>query len=355
MISKQHLEWKPKTAVQDVEARELRVELEAVLARCHPDRARITGLRRRPSIYCSSFALEEVDVHFEDGSCLQLMFKNLGWDALLEQARRVKPAFVYDPLREIGVYQLILSSRDIGTARFLGRSVDRKLARYWLFLERVPAPKLKHVGEWRAWQEAARWLGRMHASFAGEIDAPLQPAVAHLLLYDADYFQAWMRRAQAFLRQVRPSRPARHIRRFDAVAARYDEVIASLTALPTTLIHGDFFAGNVLIQDTPAGQRTCAVDWEMAGLGTGLIDLAALTAGTWTEQQKNALARAYYEALPARGPLSLPMDQFLYGLKCCRLHLAVQCLGWSTNWSPPPDEAQNWLDEALRMAEALGY
>jgi hypothetical protein len=32
----------------------------------------------------------------------------------------------------------------------------------------------------------------------------------------------------------------------------------------------------------------------------------------------------------------------------------VQWLGWSPQWAPSPEHAQNWLKEALHSAEILG-
>jgi len=31
----------------------------------------------------------------------------------------------------------------------------------------------------------------------------------------------------------------------------------------------------------------------------------------------------------------------------------VRWLGWSPQWSPPPEHAQDWLHEALSLAEKL--
>jgi hypothetical protein len=33
--------------------------------------------------------------------------------------------------------------------------------------------------------------------------------------------------------------------------------------------------------------------------------------------------------------------------------MAIQWLGWSPNWEPPPEHAQNWLTEACRLAKKL--
>ncbi|HEX5417691.1 MAG TPA: aminoglycoside phosphotransferase family protein, partial [Chloroflexota bacterium] len=92
--------------------------------------------------------------------------------------------------------------------------------------------------------------------------------------------------------------------------------------------------------------------WEMAALGPGLIDLAALSAGSWTEEQRRALAEVYYAAL---APGSWPeIGALLDALDYCRLHLAVQWLGWSDVWSPPPERAHDWLSEAFFLMEKIG-
>src|SRR5437660_1628614 len=93
--------------------------------------------------------------------------------------------------------------------------------------------------------------------------------------------------------------------------------------------------------------------WEMAAAGPGLLDLAAPTAGNWTEQEKTALAPAYHGALEADGAKAMDKKEFLEALDCCRLHLAVRWLGWSPRWSPPPEHAQDWLREALSLADKL--
>jgi thiamine kinase-like enzyme len=109
------------------------------------------------------------------------------------------------------------------------------------------------------------------------------------------------------------------------------------------------------VYDAGGDVRVCPVDWEMAAVGPGLIDLAALTAGGgWAAEEKTALAMAYHAALAPREGWPPEPDAFLAALDCCSLHLAVQWLGWSPRWAPPPEQAQDWLEEALGLAEKLG-
>ena len=92
---------------------------------------------------------------------------------------------------------------------------------------------------------------------------------------------------------------------------------SALAALPPTFVHGEFYPSNVLVETTPEGPVCVPVDWEMAAVGPGLVDLAAL-AGGWDEAERARLLGAYREGLadgrggarpragPGGGPRSLP-------------------------------------------------
>jgi Ser/Thr protein kinase RdoA (MazF antagonist) len=324
--------------------------LEQALARHFGVRRAITGLERRPSAYQSSFTLEEVVVRLDNGTVLPLLFKDVSPQALLPAARAAKPEFLYDPLREIETYRIFLEPEPLGTPACYGASVDPPGGRYWLFLESVPGQELYRVGEWATWQHAARWLAGLHGRLAGAVER--QAEAAHLLRYQRDYLRLWMSRARACARAA--GRSAGDRRGLEWLAGHHDRVVDRLAALPVTFIHGEFYASNVLVQGTGDSARVCPVDWEMAGVGPGLIDLAALTAGAWTEEQKVTLALAYHAALPSAGGWRPDRETFLSALDCCRLQMAVQWLGWSPGWSPPAEHAQDWLTEALTLAEKIG-
>jgi thiamine kinase-like enzyme len=99
--------------------------------------------------------------------------------------------------------------------------------------------------------------------------------------------------------------------------------------------------------------RICPIDWETAALAPGLLDLAALAAGNWPQQQKQQLAMAYYDALPATANVWRHQDDMLSSLRCCRLFQAIRWLGWSPDWQPPPEHRFDWLAEALQLAETI--
>jgi hypothetical protein len=338
----------PEDAVARAGTVELRHALEETLGRpCS-----IALLERRPSAYHSTWALEELDVYLDDGTRLELMFKDLSRQAQLASARRAKPTFLYDPLREIDAYQKRLAPRGLGTANLYGAVVDADTGRYWLFLERVPGTRLSEVGEFAVWRRVAVWLANLHHHDSAA--APGESQATHFLRYDADFYRLWLRRAQAFARPDARTLPPGGRGRIDRLARHYERVVERLSALPTTFIHGEFYASNVIVQERGTDLRVCPIDWEMAALGPGLVDLAALTGGAWSVAEREELALAYWTELTKSRGASMTPETFLETLAYCHLHLAIQWLGWSADWKPPPEHRYNWLGEALELAERLG-
>ena len=326
----------------------LREALQTTLSGHFGTPCHVTRLRCQPSMARSTFTLEELDVTLEDGTAIPLIFKDVHCGALVRDRQWAKPGFLCAPLREIETYRKILAPARLGTATYYGAVIDAQMGRYWLFLERVHGVDLQQSG-WTTWLQVAQWLADMHVRFTGATSR--LSAEAPLLRYDAAYYRRWLRRARASLHSHVLASTAR--RDLDWLAPRHERAVEQLVALPATFIHGEFYASNVLIEQHADELRICPVDWELAAIGPGLIDLAALTAGDWTEQERETLAMAYYARLPQSGGWPPSPDVFLAALDCCRLHLAVQWLGWSGRSTQAPHEGRDWLGEAVRLAARL--
>ncbi len=335
----------------------LRTVLEPMLSRHFEAPLRISALRRRHSVYSSSNSLENLEVELNGGKRLRLVLKDLSPGSLLPTARQVRPRFFYEPRREIEIYRNLLSSQTLGTPICYGAVESPELERYWLFLERVNGPLLWQRGRLEAWEQAARWLARLHTRFGKADDLSghsdrTQPG--HLLRYGREFFSLWLTRAQKFLRWQPDGHSLEALRRFDHLADGYEKVVRRLLDLPLTFIHGEFYPSNVIVRLANGRQEICPVDWEMAAVGPGLLDLAALTAGNWAEEKKISMVRAYRDASIRNNVWPPPVPDLLEAVEYCQLHLAVQWLGWASKWSPPKRQAQNWLLEAVRLSRKLG-
>lgn len=307
---------------------------------------RVKSLRRRLSSYSSSYTIENLDVTLTHGKRLRLILKDLSPPSQLPTARQIRPRFLYNPAREIEVYQSILNPAQLGTAHCHGAVNLPEQKRHWLFLEHVAGQLLWQTGSLEAWDAAARWLATLHDRFLSN-----KPGRAKTILHcDEKFFAVWITRAEKFLRQ-QAFQSAGTQRQFDRLAGNYHRVVRRLVKLPVTFIHGEFYPSNVIVRKRKHAP-ICAIDWELAAIGPGVLDLAALTSGDWSDVEKRRFVSAYRET--AGAPAALSVADLLEAVELCQLHLSVQMLGWAADWSPPEPHAQNWLRTALRLAGKLG-
>jgi len=296
---------------------------DAIIALLEPLLGRVERLVRRPHEYASSFRLEAIDVTV-DGSTLQMLLKDTSLAALSPAGRAAKPLDLLDPRREISAYRSFLAKRALGTATCFGVVDDADLACHWLILERVAGRELYQFGDFGTWRAAAQWLTRLHAG--GRANG------CPVIEYNAAYYRRW---------------PGRDV----ITSATFEALVSRLLSLPVTAIHGEFYAANVLVADNPPG-RICPVDWETLGHGPALMDLAALTAGRWSDDQRSELVTAYRDGLIAIGARPPPLPDLLTQVDWCALHLALRWMSGPSDDRPPHQEF-DWLAEVRRLVARL--
>jgi|SRR5215218_803077 len=303
-------------------------------------------VERRSSPYRTSFPIEELQVELSGADPVRVCFKRLDWEVLESGAQLAKPRFLHDPEREPAVYGALLPQAPAGPPELFGAL--READRHWLFVEWVVGRELFQVGERELWEEAARWLGRFHAAMASELDRHRRECL--LLDHDAAFYRRWIDRAREFSSSAGGSAAGG----VGWLAGRHEQVVEALLGSPQTVIHGEFYASNVLVASdfdhNPLGRksdvRVAPVDWEMTAIGPGLTDLAALVSG-WPEADRHAIAAAY--ASEAGVPAFSERD-----LDLARLQVAIQWLGWAPpEWVPPEGQRHDWLAEAVALAEEL--
>jgi aminoglycoside phosphotransferase (APT) family kinase protein len=313
----------------------------------------VATCERRAAHRSSSFALEEIVVRFSDGSSQILVFKDLAWERLHDYASSIRPAGVFDPAREIETYRCILAPREIGP-HYRASVIDPAANRYWLFIDRVDGRPLRYHGEIATWARAVEWLAWFHATLA-PTTATLRDLNPHLLAYDDEWFDRWRRRAYDVLARSDDARAVDVMH----VLRRSDALYESLAALPRTLMHGEFYGGNIIIDEHGPAPAVRPVDWEVAAVGSGLFDLAAVTAGfPWRERIQRF--REYRAALMRFQSQTPNGDHMRADLDRARFHMSVQWIGWRPDGAPPPmpdrrkgRPPMDWLAEAWHAARRL--
>jgi aminoglycoside phosphotransferase (APT) family kinase protein len=337
------------------------------------------GMQRLSVPQRSTFPLERLQVELRDGRQMSIAFKRLEWGGLEPDARLSKPSFTFEATREPAVYASLLPLGPYGPPRFIGSLRSDEGRGRWLFVEWVQGRELHQVGSIALWIEVARWLAMLHVALATEVDG--RAHAAQLPRHDAVHCKRWAQRASRFAKEQDGA--SEGTRFLCHLLRRYDAVVEQLSQLPLTVIHGDFYASNVLIEGDLDGPRVAPVDsdskrlrvapvdsdskglriapvdsdskelriapvdWEMAAVGSGLLDLAALSSGKWTSADREAMRAAYaaVDGIPAFSTRDFDL---------VRLHHAVQRLGWAPPcWSAPESQRHDWLTDAIMLAESL--
>lgn len=315
----------------------------ALVAALEPVVGRVRRLDREPYAYATSFRLERIDAALANGTALALLLKDLSWVRLLDEAARIRDPAHHEPRREIEMYRRVLGPAGIG-ARCYGASTG---PHPWLLLERVDAVELWQVGDLEVWEQVAVWLARFHLSFVTRVD-DLHADVPFLRALDTRWFEVCRQRARVALHAATDPRAAELVGLLDALG---DEVARELADVPATLVHGELYPSNVLVRADDR-VRVCPVDWEVAASGPAYVDLAALVSG-WDEEGCRRITAAYEGALGAGTASVTGGIEPARLLEDCRLHLALQWLGWGSGWRAPTEHAQDWVGEALAAARRL--
>lgn len=278
----------------------------------------VLALSRRGAREASTWPLEEVDVRLADCAApLRLMFKDLSGAPF----PGVEPAMWSQILPRAGMSSLVC---------FAAVS-NPEAGRHWVFLERIAARPLREFGEPAAWTRTAEWLGDFHRRVQPQAADAAKLGI--LPCMTSEQHVAWLERA----RELRPGTA-------QAVAGRFDEVLEALSRAEMTVIHGEFYPSNVLVEDAPGGFRIYPLDWERASTAPAVLDVAAMITGA-AEDLRQRMLEAYESARGTR-----PGDA---ELAAARVRLALQWLGWRAGWHAPEQHRFDWENEALSALEGL--
>jgi aminoglycoside/choline kinase family phosphotransferase len=215
----------------------------------------IAAIKRQP-LETSSHAIDRLRVTLASGERLRVIFKRLCPGEKL-----------YGNEREVLIYQRLLDGERFGAPALYASAFDEAQGRYWLFLEYLGLTTLEH-GDTEDWFAAVRWLARMHGSYHGRQDDLRE--LGCLMDHGPAYYHMV---AETARHNLELAGAAEGLARFDAVMDWYDSLVSYLVSQPRTLVHGDIFAQNLIVQP---GGRIRAIDWESAAVGLGAWDLARL-------------------------------------------------------------------------------
>ena len=312
---------------------DLGVGLDTAVRRAAGPRAEVVNVHRAPSPYATVFPSEVVSVELASGERISIFVKHLGEEQRSHPDKRVRE-------REVRVYGELLGDRGLPVPRFLGSSWNDATGRRELFLEYIDGWNLKYQ-ELRYWYAAARNLAQLHLAFALQGDRLL--GRDFLLRLDRDYLFGWAGRAVAAVSSLSAELASRLQRTVDDLGVAADV----LAEQPLTLVHNDLAPKNVIADTSTSPGRTCIVDWEMAGVGCGLMDLAHLTYGL-PPREAERMFDLYREELTGTG-LVPSHEEGKRLLAACRLHGTLYRLAHADVWRLPLERVGEWIADSEKL------
>jgi hypothetical protein len=297
----------------------------------------VVSVRSEASRFATSSPVQVVTVDLGDGSRIRLFVKRLGPDPSghPDKAR---------PDREPLVYRRLLAGRGLPAPGFYGSDHSRGSRQEVLFLEHIDDWNLRYHGL-DHWNSAARALARLHTHFACRQE-DLDDA-DFLLRLDSTYFRAWALRA---LEAVGAASPVLR-RRLELALRGHDEISRLLTEQPRTLVHNDLAPKNVIADTSAAPARILFVDWEMAGAGCGLLDLAHLKHGLEGREERD-LCTVYQDELRRLG-MAYDPDEFRRLLAACDLQNTLYRLAHIRAWGLAVETVDLWVEEVASLTRTV--
>jgi hypothetical protein len=299
----------------------------------------IQSISRQPSPFATLFPAEVLTLSLSNGHQVRLFLKHLGPEQADQPDKQRRD-------REVCVYEhLLRDGKDLPVAKYFGSRCNARTCRHELYLE--------HIDDWSLqyqsldhWYTAAARLADLHLHFAGR--AGELRSCDFLLKLDEPYFAAWAARAQAAVAELWPQLG----NRIDKLLGEYQPVCELLATQPVTLVHNDLACKNVIADCATSPARICIVDWELAGIGCGLLDLVHLKFGL--DPVNDAKMLATYSARLGSSPL-LPTDerQLSRLLAACELHKTLYRLAHSPAWKLPPNKLAQWIAEAEEFLQRV--
>lgn len=295
----------------------------------------VTVIGREQNIYTSTFPSEIVACRLADGRELELFCK---YGSKVNDSYEHKGNVAY----EASVYRQVLGPLQISTPRFFG-SVDRETTdSTWLIVEFLRgAARLELTEDPRAVIDAARWIGRFH-----NLNESRRIAIAGLKNYQEAYFSGWIERTLQLTADRQKEFPWLQL-----LCKKSKQVISDASTTASTVIHGEYYANNILVQNG----EIYPIDWESLAVSFGEIDLATLTDGwgdskDWTPE---IFRQCVLEYQHSRWPAGPPAD-FERTFLLARLYVQFRWLGDSREWAKKEIPIDWRFQELRRVGEQLG-
>lgn len=293
---------------------------------------------RAPCPYSTLYPAEVISVRLNSGDTRRFFVKHLGDEQADHPDKQCRD-------REVRVYGELLRERHLPVPRVYAWDRSPVSGRGELVLEYVDDLSLRYQ-DLTHWVVAARALGRLHRWF-GERRERLR-ACDFLLRIDARYVRSWYHRALITVQGL-DAELGRHLKRSVTGAGWAADLLARA---PATLVHNDLSPKNIIVERSSRPARVHVLDWELAGIGCGALDIVHLCHGLEPDEAQRVWS-AYREELGGTDMMPWLSSQEQPMLAACKLHKTLYRLAHAGNWSLSLETLEEWVAEVERLVTTM--
>jgi thiamine kinase-like enzyme len=312
----------------------LHLTIEEVLQEALGHPITVSTLNYEPSPFATLFPADILQIKLQGGEGISLFLKHLGSEESDHPDKQC-------PDREVRIFEELLRNEDLPVVKYYYSKWNGKTKRHELYLEYIDDWNLKYH-KLDHWFTAARCLAHFHTFFANQAENLL--ACEFLLRFDAIYLHDWADRALSIVAY----QSVELAKKLEYIVNNYDRIVKVLIRQPLTLVHNDPSPKNVIADRSSSPARICFIDWEMAGVGCGLLDLVHLKYGLDPLNDRK-MCEAYCAELTGTGLLPSNQQDLRILLAACELHKTLYRLAHSVIWNLSIETVALWVLESEKI------
>ena len=247
---------------------------------------------------------------------------------------------------ERNMYEEVLPHIPIRTLRYYGFVSEPDSQSDWLFIEDAGNRRYSPLFDAHC-VLASQWLGLLHSH---------RPRAAVKWLLSRDRGLAYHGRALRLARErmtnyLRRPLDKRHapmldrvLCHFDLLESRWRTVEQACERIPQGIVHADFKEGNIRIGRNHGSLVILVCDWESAGWGVPIVDLAQFLASD-TSLSANPSLTAYWELVQHRWP-GFDIRELEHVANLGTIWRALRGISWGAAWLE-----HEWVQDGVNQIE----
>lgn len=305
-------------------------QLEEMVNRVHSPLFVTDWVSRRNFVYSSTSPAQIIHCRLNNHESVYLFCKYAGNHTQFSFGHRGGVEY------ENGIYKNILSHAVLSSPSYYGFFTSEIQSNSCLVIGYLKNGNLlKDSRDPEDFGKAAAWIGQFHKMH----EAKQQPSIK---VYDRSYYLIWLKGMENLLETLKTK-----YRWLPSLCHYFSDNLHLLTESPQTIIHGEYYTKNIMVQKG----MIYPIDWESAAIGAGETDLVSMIED-WDEKRRSIALKNYIRARWADGHFN--KNEFEKKLLLVRIYFFLR---WAAEYNDPELwlTRNDWFKRFYQTIRESGY